>query len=172
MLKGEVMYNDICWGKMNTDDIIDLMYEGTPTPEVKVSKKDHDVKSVKIDIAKLGDRIEEDRVVEDIYKREFVEWLSKNDISFDYIVKIIESEKMNSIIKYNFNQILLSAKTDINFDIYKIILYIYENIGMLRKILILIDDDVKQIIREELAEKYKIQLKSGSIMELMSIYKL
>ena len=163
------------WSKMSTEDILEYMY-GEDAEEILPIKirpvKDHNEKSVKIDTSRLNDKTDEERVIDDIYKHECVQWLADNDISFDYFMKVIESEKMNSIIKYNFNQILISAKKEINFDIYKIILYIYESIGMLRKILLLIDDDVRMIIKEELAVKYKIKLKSGSIEELISIYKL
>ena len=163
------------WSKMSTDDILSYIYDDTKIEETKIEKKvstkDHDEKSVKIDINRLMER-DDERVIEEIYKNEFIQWLADNHVSFEYFIKVIESEKLNSVIKYNFNQILLSAKRDINFDIHKIILYIYENIGMLRKILLLIDDDVKLIIKEELAEKYKIKLKTGSIEELINIYKL
>lgn len=162
------------WSKMSTDQILERVYGEDHSESLTSYKpvKDHNKKSVKIDTSRLNDKTDEEMVIDDIYKNEFVQWLDSNHISFDYFMKVIESEKMNSVIKYNFNQILMSAKKEINFDIYKIILYIYESIGMLRKILMLIDDDVRMIIKEELAAKYKIKLKSGSIEELINIYKL
>ena len=109
---------------------------------------------------KVIQRTNENELFDDISRQEYFKWMENQGFSYENLMKLFENKRNR------FNSILKRAKSEINVDIYESILYLEEQFVKMKKILNLLDDELRYLLRTELEEKYKIKTDKTNFDEM------
>ena len=125
-----------------------------------------DMKIVMVKPEKVIQRTNENELFDDISRQEYFKWMENQGFSYENLMKLFENKRISSIEQNRFNSILKRAKSEINVDIYESILYLEEQFVKMKKILNLLDDELRYLLRTELEEKYKIKTDKTNFDEM------
>lgn len=125
-----------------------------------------DMKIVMVKPEKVIQRTSENELFDDISRQEYFKWMEKQGFSYENLMKLFENKRISSIEQNRFNSILKRAKYEINVDIYESILYLEEQFVKMKKILNLLDDELRYLLRTEMEEKYKIKTDKTNFDEM------
>lgn len=124
------------------------------------------IKIVMVKPEKVIQRTNENELFDDISRQEYFKWMENQGFSCENLMKLFENKRISSIERNRFNLILKRAKSEINVDIYESILYLEEQFVKMKKILNLLDDELRYLLRTELEEKYKIKTDKTNFDEM------
>jgi predicted component of type VI protein secretion system len=124
------------------------------------------IKIVMVKPEKVIQRTNENELFDDISRQEYFKWMENQGFSYENLMKLFENKRISSIEQNRFNSILKRAKSEINVDIYESILYLEEQFVKMKKILNLLDDELRYLLRTELEEKYKIKTDKTNFDEM------
>ncbi|HON83001.1 MAG TPA: hypothetical protein PLI22_02555 [Caldisericia bacterium] len=125
-----------------------------------------DMKIVMVKPEKVIQRTNENELFDDISRQEYFKWMENQGFSYENLMKLFENKRISSIEQNRFNSILKRAKYEINVDIYESILYLEEQFVKMKKILNLLDDELRYLLRTEMEEKYKIKTDKTNFDEM------
>ena len=124
------------------------------------------IKIVMVKPEKVIQRTNENELFDDISRQEYFKWMENQGFSYENLMKLFENKRISSIEQNRFNSILKRAKYEINVDIYESVLYLEEQFVKMKKILNLLDDELRYLLRTELEEKYKIKTDKTNFDEM------
>lgn len=124
------------------------------------------IKIVMVKPEKVIQRTNENELFDDISRQEYFKWMENQGFSYENLMKLFENKRISSIEQNRFNSILKRAKSEINVDIYESILYLEEQFVKMKKILNLLDDELRYLLRTEMEEKYKIKTDKTNFDEM------
>jgi len=124
------------------------------------------IKIVMVKPEKVIQRTNENELFDDISRQEYFKWMENQGFSYENLMKLFENKRISSIEQNRFNSILKRAKYEINVDIYESILYLEEQFVKMKKILNLLDDELRYLLRTEMEEKYKIKTDKTNFDEM------
>ena len=124
------------------------------------------MKIVMVKPEKVIQRTNENELFDDISRQEYFKWMENQGFSYENLMKLFENKRISSIEQNRFNSILKRAKYEINVDIYESVLYLEEQFVKMKKILNLLDDELRYLLRTELEEKYKIKTDKTNFDEM------
>lgn len=119
------------------------------------------------DQSKISEKTNESELVNDILKKEFLNWMEGNGYSFDYLKEIFEGKKMSASEQSKFNETIRKAKTEVNIGLVDIIVLFEENFNKFKKILSILDGETKYELKKELSKKYFIQLDENNLKQIL-----
>lgn len=125
-----------------------------------------DMKIVMVKPEKVIQRTNENELFDDISRQEYFKWMENQGFSYENLMKLFENKRISSIEQNRFNSILKRAKYEINVDIYESVLYLEEQFVKMKKILNLLDDELRYLLRTEMEEKYKIKTDKTNFDEM------
>ena len=105
---------------------------------------------------KLVDKFNENEIYEDMMQSKFYEWMTDNGYDKNTLIQLFNYKKVDAIEQSNFNIILKKVKEELDIDIHVSFIYLYEKYDKWKKIYALLDDEILNIIKCELKEKYRI----------------
>lgn len=123
-------------------------------------------KIVMVKPEKVIHRTNENELFDDISRQEYFKWMENQGFSYENLMKLFENKRISSIEQNRFNSILKRAKSEINVDIYESILYLEEQFVKMKKVLNLLDDELRYLLRTEMEEKYKIKTDKTNFDEM------
>jgi hypothetical protein len=118
--------------------------------------------------AKINDRVNEREMLDEITKGELFDWFHQNGYSYSRLEEIFEGNRVTSNEQNHFNIILRKAKDEIEMEITDIILYLENEFSDLRRLMAIVDDETKHILKIELAANYKINVDKNSLEQILS----
>jgi len=124
------------------------------------------IKIVMVKPEKVIQRTNENELFDDISRQEYFKWMENQGFSYENLMKLFENKRISSIEQNRFNSILKRAKYEINVDIYESVLYLEEQFVKMKKILNLLDDELRYLLRTEMEEKYKIKTDKTNFDEM------
>jgi len=123
------------------------------------------VKLVNLD--NITNKSDERELFDNISRGEFFNWLSDHGYDRANLKLLFENKRVNSSEQNRFNAVLKRAKVEIEINISDSVLYLEDSFVKLKKILTLLDEDVRYILKCELEEKYKIKSETAHLDELI-----
>lgn len=115
----------------------------------------------------IANRIDEKRIMIEISKAEFFEEMKTENFSIDRLRDFFDSKKISGVEQQKFNKALQNIKNKKRINISDGILYMEEYFTRIKKIVSLLDDNTKFIVKQELSEKYKINIDKNNLFEIM-----
>jgi len=110
-----------------------------------------------VDHNNLQHRTQETELLNKINCSEFINWLNQNKYDKDKIHQLLENKHPTSLEQSDFNNLLRKAKKELKIGICECILYIDELLFIrMKRIVNLLDDETKCILKRELLERYKV----------------
>lgn len=119
-----------------------------------------------VNLDNINGRSEEKELFESISRKEYFDWMSKHGYDREGLKKLFENKRVNSSEQSRFNAILKRAKKEIDIGISDSVIYLEEKYVKMKKILTLLDEDVKFILKCELEENFKIETEKTHLDEL------
>lgn len=92
--------------------------------------------------------------------------LKLNGISYENLITIFDGNVYTVSVQNKLNSILRNIKYEYNILLYEMILY-FENFTDIRKILKFLDDENKWIIKNEMSKKYRIELETTILSDIL-----
>jgi len=127
----------------------------------------HEERIELVNINQIINRSEEKEIIDDIYRKEFFDWMAANGFDHNTLRRLFESKRISASEQIRFNNALRNVKEDIFVNIYESILYLDESFIKIKKILSFLDDDTKYVLKTELSKKYKIQLDKNELWKIL-----
>lgn len=115
----------------------------------------------------IANRVDEKRIMVEISKAEFFEEMKTENFSIDRLRDFFDSKKISGVEQQKFNKALQNIKNKKRINISDGILYMEEYFTRIKKIVSLLDDNTKFIVKQELSEKYKINIDKNNLSEIM-----
>jgi len=106
-------------------------------------------------------RTKENELLNEISKEQFFKWMENHGYTHIRLRKLFEEKRISSVEQSKFNHILKKAKKELKTSLIDCVLYLDELIDKIKKIISCMDEDTKQILKTELAKKYKIKIKTN-----------
>ena len=101
------------------------------------------------------DGTEENNIINNISKDNFIFWLNENGFDGVYLKKFFQEKRISSVEQNRFNIVLRKCKKELSVSIIDMILYLESPINRLKKIISTLDESTRHILKHELAGKYK-----------------
>lgn len=114
----------------------------------------------------IDEKTNEQELIEEIQKKEFFCWMTKNGYSFNEIQEIFEG-KISAEEQNRFNLTLKKAKVEMNISLIESIVFFEAAFGKFKKILAVLDSDTKYELKKEFAENYKIKLDKNNLIQIL-----
>jgi hypothetical protein len=115
----------------------------------------------------LFDGNEENDIINNISKQNFMNWLEENGFSEKQLKQFFQEKRISSIEQNRFNIILRKAKKEIGVSISEIVIYLENSVFRLKKILSVLDEDTFHILKHELASKFKIKIDKNMLYKIL-----
>jgi len=115
----------------------------------------------------MFDGNEENDIINHISKQNFFIWLDKNGFNAEQIKMFFVEKRISSIEQNRFNVILRKAKKETGISIIEMVLYFENNINKLKKILSVLDEETKHILKYELSSKFKIKIDKNMLYKIL-----
>lgn len=109
----------------------------------------------------------EDSIINKIQKDIFFNILKRYEFTYEKLQLIFQSEIYTNEIQDNLNMILRKMKKKHKILISESVLFL-EEFTKIKKILYFLDGESKWIIKNELSEKYNIELETNELYKLLS----
>jgi hypothetical protein len=109
----------------------------------------------------------ENEIIDNISKEEFLKWMTDNGFSKSFLKTIFDEKKIGSVEQSSFNQLLRRTKKEMNITILDSVLYLEDSLNKFKKIIAYLDNDTKEILKKELAKKYRIKIESNNLYKIL-----
>ena len=119
------------------------------------------------DQSKISEKTNESELVNDILKKEFLNWMEDNGYTFEYLKEIFDGKKMSAFEQSKFNDIIRKAKIDVNISFVDIIILFEESFNKFKKILSIFDEETNYELKKELSKKYYIRLDETNLKQIL-----
>ena len=114
------------------------------------------------------DGTEENNIINNISKDNFIFWLNENGFDDVYLKKFFQEKRISSVEQNRFNIVLRKCKKELSVSIIDMILYLESPTNRLKKIISTLDESTRHILKYELAGKYKIKIDKNILSELLN----
>ena len=108
-------------------------------------------------------KFDEDGVFDSISKRYLYSWLEKSGYDWERLKVIFDQKKIDGQEQNKFNNIIQTCKKETGIEIHQIVLYFEDDLFKLKRILNILDQKTKNIIKNELGKKHSIKIETNSI---------
>lgn len=108
-----------------------------------------------VSLDKIIQKSAETDILDKILCEKFFKWLNEKGYNNSKLCNLFNNGKNNEEDIVNFNKMLREAKQELDIQISSILIYFEEFFTKFRKMSSLLDIDVKQIIKEELNDRYR-----------------
>jgi len=109
----------------------------------------------------------EDILIDKIQKSKFFELLNNYDFTYDKLQVIFESEIYTNQTQNNLNIAIRKLKKQHDISISDSVLFL-EEFTPIKKILYFFDGETKWALKQEMAEKYNIELETNELFKILS----
>jgi hypothetical protein len=120
-----------------------------------------------MEYSSLLNHTEENNIIDSLYQKHFLKIMKKEGFSFLYLQQLLEMNKVSSNEQLKINYVLRKLKKEFNIELCESIIYLEQIFTTFKKIIILLDDQSKSILKEELINKYKIKEEENNLMDLI-----
>jgi len=110
---------------------------------------------------------EENDIINIISKQKFFLWLDNNGFNEIEIKRFFKEKRISSTEQNRFNIILRKSKKETGVSIIEMVLYFENNINKLKKIISVLDEETKHILKHELANKFKIKIDKNMLYKIL-----
>ena len=110
---------------------------------------------------------EENDIINIISKQKFFLWLDNNGFNEIEIKLFFKEKRISSTEQNRFNIILRKSKKETGVSIIEMVLYFENNINKLKKIISVLDEETKHILKHELANKFKIKIDKNMLYKIL-----
>jgi len=108
----------------------------------------------------------EDNLINDIEKTDFFKLLESYELPYDVLKNIFEGELYTTEMQNTVNIVLRRIKKSHGILISDIVLFL-EEFTRIKKVLYFLDNDNRWIIKNELAEKYNIEIETTILEKIL-----
>jgi len=109
----------------------------------------------------------EENIIDNIQKTKFFELLDKYEFTYEKLQVIFESEMYTNDTQNNLNIILRKIKKLHGMNMSDSVIFL-EDFTRIKKILYFLDGESKWIIKNELSEKYNIEIETNELYKMLN----
>ncbi len=115
----------------------------------------------------INNKDDEKNIIDSICREEFYKWMSENDYTDPELKEIFNSKRISAYEMNRFNATLRRMKEETGIGLIEVILYFEEEFIKIKKILSVLDDDTKLLLKKELGAKYKIKIETNDLSSIL-----
>ena len=110
---------------------------------------------------------EESDIINNISKQNFLEWMQMNGFTEDQLKHFFQEKRISSIDQNRFNVILRKAKEETGISLIDAVLFLENVNNKQKKILSVLDEETRHILKHELAAKFRIKIERNMLYKIM-----
>ena len=110
----------------------------------------------------------EKMIYDTLSQKSFFKVLGSKDYDIDILTTLFDEEEFQTIDKCEFNNILQTINKVNKFPMFDMLLYLDKNVADLKKVMTVLDDKSKAILKEESKKRFHIKLSECSLMDLFN----
>lgn len=120
-----------------------------------------------VDISKIIGRNNENDIVDEMLRSKFFNWLKERGFSHERLDCLFDSRRIPSVEQSSFNVAIRKAHDELNINIIDQIVFLEECFVKFKKILSVLDDESRYLLKITLSEKYKIEIDRTNLEDLL-----
>jgi len=113
------------------------------------------------------DGTEENSIINSVSRDNFLFWLNENGYDDDYLKRFFQEKRVSSVEQNRFNITLRKCKKERGTSIIDMVLFLESDINRMKKIVSVLDENTRHILKTELAKKHKIKIDKNILYKIL-----
>jgi hypothetical protein len=116
----------------------------------------------------INKKTHETDLIDEILKNEFFKMMKDSGFDFNVLKEMFESKRITVNEQFKFNICIRRVKKELNMSFIDCVVFIEEYFAKLKKVIGILDEESMCLLKNELADKYKLNIPKSKLDEFLN----